>query len=311
MILFKTILKIFVNSPFYPHWLIFTIADRGNKKLLGQTRGQVLNVGSGADDRRIEIESNRQVSDYVTLDYPQWDKTWNECSQKSSIFGPFAQILFRNIDRKPDIWGDGYNLPFTDQTFDTVISQGVLEHISDSIAFLCEHHRVLKKNGLLLMTTPLIYQAHGGKPAGRDDYVRFTEYGLVNLLNKCGFKAIKIESYGNFGTALSQLINSFIIKKIYRLNVILIFICILPVSLIFFTVNIICRIIDLTGDDKCYTAGFFITARALKPNKIRKMESWKDNLRCPICHTKLVNIRKCSKCHTNFFNKKFNKCIYI
>jgi len=39
-------------------------------------------------------------------------------------------------------------LPFADQSFDAVISMGVLEHVSNDVASLREIHRILRKGGL-------------------------------------------------------------------------------------------------------------------------------------------------------------------
>lgn len=45
-------------------------------------------------------------------------------------------------------------LPFDDQTFDCVVSFQVIEHIADDHLYLREISRVLKPNGLALITTP-------------------------------------------------------------------------------------------------------------------------------------------------------------
>ncbi|MBS1681407.1 MAG: methyltransferase domain-containing protein [Bacteroidetes bacterium] len=45
-------------------------------------------------------------------------------------------------------------LPYADNTFDCVVSFQVIEHIADDRAYLKEINRVLKPNGLALITTP-------------------------------------------------------------------------------------------------------------------------------------------------------------
>lgn len=57
------------------------------------------------------------------------------------------------------VHGDIFKMPFADNTFDLVISLGVLEHYEDpdlQIKAIFEHIRVLKKNGVLLVTVPFL-----------------------------------------------------------------------------------------------------------------------------------------------------------
>ena len=49
---------------------------------------------------------------------------------------------------------DGGRLPFDDNSFDMVVSCQVIEHISDTKAFLQEIIRVLRRDGSLFLTTP-------------------------------------------------------------------------------------------------------------------------------------------------------------
>ena len=48
-------------------------------------------------------------------------------------------------------------LPFKDETFDTIILSGILEHLENPIKALKECNRILKKNGLLLIEVPNPY----------------------------------------------------------------------------------------------------------------------------------------------------------
>lgn len=49
---------------------------------------------------------------------------------------------------------DGVKIPYEDNTFDTVISFQVIEHIQDDINYVSEIYRVLKRNGIFILTTP-------------------------------------------------------------------------------------------------------------------------------------------------------------
>ncbi len=49
---------------------------------------------------------------------------------------------------------DARKIPYSDDFFDVVVSFQVIEHIQDDLAYISEIHRVLKKGGLLILTTP-------------------------------------------------------------------------------------------------------------------------------------------------------------
>ncbi|MEI7895988.1 MAG: class I SAM-dependent methyltransferase [bacterium] len=49
---------------------------------------------------------------------------------------------------------DGRKIPFRDNTFDAVISFQVIEHVEDDANFVAEIFRILKNNGIFIVTTP-------------------------------------------------------------------------------------------------------------------------------------------------------------
>lgn len=57
--------------------------------------------------------------------------------------------------------GDGLGLPFADESFDVVTSFETLEHLHERGKFLAELRRVLRKQGVLILSTP---NAHFTKP---------------------------------------------------------------------------------------------------------------------------------------------------
>ena len=54
------------------------------------------------------------------------------------------------------IKSNGKTLPFKDYSFDIIVSVETIEHVKDDQLFLKELHRVLRKGGQLLITTPHI-----------------------------------------------------------------------------------------------------------------------------------------------------------
>ena len=52
------------------------------------------------------------------------------------------------------VHGDVLDMPFENETFDTVIAAAVIEHVSNADVFISGCKRVLKKGGILIITTP-------------------------------------------------------------------------------------------------------------------------------------------------------------
>ncbi|MBW1888441.1 MAG: methyltransferase domain-containing protein [Deltaproteobacteria bacterium] len=59
-------------------------------------------------------------------------------------------------DEKDIIWvvSPGESLPFADNIFDVICFRGTLHHMSDEMAALKEAYRILKKNGLVMLSEP-------------------------------------------------------------------------------------------------------------------------------------------------------------
>jgi SAM-dependent methyltransferase len=126
-------------------------------------RGRALEIGGG----RIE----RYTKDSLTLD----------------IDGKF----------NPDILASGYNLPFKDNAFDTVVATEVLEHLEVPKSFVCEVYRILRPGGTFFLTTRFIHEVHG------EDYFRYTRLSLETLFSRFGI--VNVEEQGSTLSALCQL----------------------------------------------------------------------------------------------------------
>jgi len=76
-----------------------------------------------------------------------------------------------------DVRGVGEVLPFADNSFDSVLSLAVLEHVKDPFACAREIVRVLKPQGDLMCCVPFLQPMHGYP----NHYYNMTEQGLKNL----------------------------------------------------------------------------------------------------------------------------------
>ena len=82
------------------------------------------------------------------------------------------------------------NLPLPDGSVDVVLSSQVLEHVLDVDAYLRECRRVLRKDGVLILSThgSWIYHPHP------TDVRRWTRWGLVHDIERNGFAVNAVES---------------------------------------------------------------------------------------------------------------------
>lgn len=71
-----------------------------------------------------------------------------------------SQIADRIGTKITPIQGDTFQLPFNDNSFDLVYSQGLLEHFREPLTLILEQKRVLKPSGLLLIDVPQKYHIY-------------------------------------------------------------------------------------------------------------------------------------------------------
>lgn len=84
------------------------------------------------------------------------------------------------LGESTELIADAHDLPFADGSFDGVIVQAVLEHVTDPYRCVAEIWRVLGKEGLVYAETPFMQQVH----LGRYDFTRFTHLGHRRLFRE-------------------------------------------------------------------------------------------------------------------------------
>lgn len=128
--------------------------------------------------------------------------------------------------------------------YDRIIIFNVLEHVSNLKVALKNLHKLLKKNGELIGSTPFLYRIHGAPK----DYLRFTADFLYQEFRLAGFKNVKINhlGYGPFLASFS------IVHGILK------FFPFIYQILLLFSVIIDFILINISGNlKKIYPIGFF------------------------------------------------------
>lgn len=157
---FKRVFAKIRHWPIHPQWLIFRHAETDYRQIGQQVSGRVLDIGCADQYMKKYIEATHE---YIGMDYYQTAVHWYET--------------------RPQVYGDAQQLPFSDNSMDTVLLLDVLEHLPHPEACLQEIARILKPTGKLILKVPFLYPLHD-VPL---DFQRWTQYGLQQLAQRYGF----------------------------------------------------------------------------------------------------------------------------
>jgi SAM-dependent methyltransferase len=111
--------------------------------------------------------------------------------------------------KSADYYYDGHRFPFENEYFDAAVSSQVFEHVFNPDEFLSEAHRVLKEDGVLLLTVPFIWDEH--EPPF--DFGRYSSFGIRHLLEKNGFTVLLQRKSTDGVRVIFQLFNVYLYKR--------------------------------------------------------------------------------------------------
>jgi len=107
-----------------------------------------------------------------------------------------------------DIVADAYHTSMKDASCELVLCSEVLEHLEDPGKALTEIYRILKEDGIAIVTTPFFWHIH--EPPR--DFYRFSEYGLQYLFREARFEIIEITPLTGFCVTFTQLLVYFLMR---------------------------------------------------------------------------------------------------
>lgn len=169
----------------YSHWLVHYISLRELKKVIPVfLRGITMDIGCGEKPYRDFITPF--AKSYYGIDFP------GTAHDKRRI------DLFSTADR----------LPLKDRSIDTVFTTAVLEHIEEPFEAIREFRRVLKPDGCVIATVPLLWHVHE-EPR---DFFRYTSYGLRHLFTKAGFGIETIKPLSGFWVTFGQHLSYMVLR---------------------------------------------------------------------------------------------------
>jgi len=137
------------------------------------------------------------------------------CGNKPYLryFSLIDEYIGVDIDNnEADIVANAESLPIKSNSIDIVLCNQLIEHVSEPTKIIVEINRILKEEGILILTAPQMGRLHG-EP---NDYYRYTKWGLKYLLEENRMKLEIIESHGGIFRAIGSHLNFFIIDYFGR-----------------------------------------------------------------------------------------------
>ena len=113
-----------------------------------------------------------------------------------------AERSANKLEKRADVYADLRRLPIADESFDVVLCTQVLEHVPEPERVISEAHRILRKGGMAVLTVPFMAAEHE-EP---HDYLRFTSFGITELLERSGFEAVRVKKQFGFWSAIGEMI---------------------------------------------------------------------------------------------------------
>ncbi len=126
-----------------------------------------------------------------TLDVGAGNLAWKRLL--SRFAGSYVSSDVSVVDKRLDLVFDAtQGFPFKNASFDSLFCHSVLEHTVMPWVVFKEFHRVLNRDGKLLLSVPFLFYLHGAPR----DFFRFTKYGVAMLAKQAGFGVERIECSG-------------------------------------------------------------------------------------------------------------------
>jgi len=149
-------------------WAVTTFVRRAADRIPAGAR--VLDAGAGEGRYRKFFSRHDYCAADLAVGDPEWD------------YSGLAVVT------------DLSRLPFSEDTFDAVLSTQTLEHLAEPAAFLADAARVLRPGGRLYLTAPQCFRLHQAP----HDYYRYTTFGLRYLVTGAGLSIESIEPQGGY-----------------------------------------------------------------------------------------------------------------
>jgi len=158
-------------------------------------RGSVLDVG-GADFYRVALQRGVPFDSWTVLEVDE---------RAVSDVPPDRGIRVE--------LGDGCQMTFPDESYDTVINVQVLEHVFEPNAMMSEMCRVLKTGGHLIMLVPQTSTLH----MAPHHYYNFTRFWIEEALRRNDMDTLALQPMGGVWSSMASHLIYFVLQSL-RVN---------------------------------------------------------------------------------------------
>lgn len=206
--------KYLSRTPFHTGFWVRTRIDNIIKARAHLAKGVLIDVGCGSKPYKEVFRD--YVDQYYGIEY----------SPESGYRG-----------NRADIAGDASELPFVNESFDTILCTEVLEHVMNPEMVLAEFSRILKPDGVVIITVPFFYPIHDSF-----DFFRYTDKGIAVIMKRYGLEIEEVRPLSGTGLTIAIMFNIFLFdigfmwtKWLYPVGLILrpvlwILICLINIS---------------------------------------------------------------------------------
>lgn len=177
----------FFGLLFNPFFIIRRGLYKGVSQFSGHMHGKLLDFGCGSKPYKTLFT----VSEYVGTDV--------EVSGHD------------HRNEEIDVYYDGKTLPFAGESFDSIFSSEVFEHVFNLSQILDELYRVLKPGGNVLITVPFVWDEHEIPY----DFARYTSFGLKHILQEKGFVILQEKKTTGYVSTICQMWAAYVYQHIF------------------------------------------------------------------------------------------------
>lgn len=165
--------------------LLYWARDQRSRALFDalrrHARGDVLDVG-GWDFFLIAREKGVPFEHWTTLEYDR------------------ERLLEIDDPRVKVVYGDGCDMDFEDQSFDSVINVQVLEHVFEPTRMVAEIGRVLKRGGFAIFVVPTTSTMH----LAPHYHYNFSRYWIEEAMGRAGLEVIELRPLGGVWSSMAS-----------------------------------------------------------------------------------------------------------